>query len=80
MGIPPSVFFRATFYAILRAVPSKLGGVIAMGAAIAVLFVFTAELTPFVVTASVAGECRTHIVDLNGLSRLIPKVIISNQL
>ena len=27
------------FYAILRAVPHKLGGVIAMGAAIAVLFV-----------------------------------------
>ena len=33
------VWYYMPFYAILRAVPSKLGGVIAMGAAIAVLFV-----------------------------------------
>lgn len=33
------VWYYTPFYAILRAVPSKLGGVIAMGAAIAVLFV-----------------------------------------
>ncbi len=32
------VWYYTPFYAILRAVPSKLGGVIAMGAAIAVLF------------------------------------------
>lgn len=33
------VWYYTPFYAILRAVPSKLGGVIAMGAAIAILFV-----------------------------------------
>ncbi|WP_201505491.1 cytochrome b [Psychrobacter aestuarii] len=33
------VWYYTPFYAILRAVPSKLGGVIAMGAAIAVLFI-----------------------------------------
>jgi len=33
------VWYYTPYYAILRAVPSKLGGVIAMGAAIAVLFV-----------------------------------------
>lgn len=33
------VWYMTPFYAILRAVPDKLGGVIAMGAAIAVLFV-----------------------------------------
>ncbi len=33
------VWYYTPFYAILRAVPSKLGGVIAMGASIAVLFV-----------------------------------------
>lgn len=33
------VWYYMPFYAVLRAVPSKLGGVIAMGAAIAVLFV-----------------------------------------
>ena len=32
------VWYYTPFYAILRAVPSKLGGVVAMGAAIAVLF------------------------------------------
>ena len=36
--IAPTWYFT-TFYAILRAVPHKLGGVIAMGAAIAILFV-----------------------------------------
>lgn len=33
------VWYYTPYYAILRAVPSKLGGVVAMGAAIAVLFV-----------------------------------------
>ena len=33
------VWYYTPYYAILRAVPSKLGGVIAMGAAIAILFV-----------------------------------------
>jgi ubiquinol-cytochrome c reductase cytochrome b subunit len=33
------VWYYTPFYAILRAVPSKLGGVVAMGAAIAILFV-----------------------------------------
>ncbi|MEL0028725.1 MAG: cytochrome b N-terminal domain-containing protein, partial [Perlucidibaca sp.] len=33
------VWYYTPFYAILRAVPSKLGGVIAMGASIAILFV-----------------------------------------
>ena len=33
------VWYYTPFYAILRAVPSKLGGVIAMGGAIAILFV-----------------------------------------
>jgi len=33
------VWYYTPFYAILRAVPSKIGGVIAMGAAIAILFV-----------------------------------------
>lgn len=32
------VWYYTPFYAILRAVPNKLGGVIAMGGAIAVLF------------------------------------------
>lgn len=33
------VWYYTPFYAILRAVPSKIGGVVAMGAAIAILFV-----------------------------------------